>query len=72
VLGDHALGLRLAREAVARASNESAYRVTLIRMLLAEGRTTEAREALAQLQTYNIAGRLDATIAELRRLFPAR
>ena len=72
VLGDRALGLRLAREAVTRANHESAYRITLIRMLLAEGHTTEAREALAQLQTYNIAGRLDATIAELRRLFPAR
>jgi Flp pilus assembly protein TadD len=68
VLDDHALGERVTREAVATEPGEPAYRITLIRMLDAQGRTQEARRALVQLQALNIGGRLNATIADLERL----
>ncbi|GAA0259785.1 hypothetical protein [Rhodanobacter caeni] len=68
VLKDHALGERMTEEAVKAQPTEPAYRITLVRMLAAQGRGNEAREALEQLETLNIAGRLDGSIQGLRRL----
>ncbi|HEV7121876.1 MAG TPA: hypothetical protein VGN24_00425 [Rhodanobacter sp.] len=66
VLDDRALGERMIQEAVKASPDEPAYRITLIRMLLAQDRTGEAKDALRQLETFNFGGRLDASIAELR------
>jgi hypothetical protein len=68
VLDDKALGLRMTEQALQTSPNEPAYHITLIRMLAAEGRNNEALSAIKQLETLNIAGRLDDSIAELRAL----
>jgi hypothetical protein len=68
VLGDHALGELMTTDAVKAAPNEPAYRITLIRMLAAQGRTVEARAVLTELQTLNIGGRLNQILGELRNL----
>jgi len=68
VLEDHQLGLRMTRESVKVSPDEPAYRITLIRMLVVQGRTVEAEQALKQLATLNIAGRINGSLAELRRL----
>ncbi len=39
-----------------------------IRMLAAQGRPAEADEALKQLETLNIGGRLNSSVDELRKL----
>ncbi|MEI7036146.1 hypothetical protein [Fulvimonas yonginensis] len=65
VLGDRALGLRMLSEAVAADPAEPAYRITLVRMFLAEGDRAEAGLALHGLESLNIGGRLDGTIREL-------
>ena len=68
VLGDHELGERVTRDAVAAAPGEPAYRITLIRMLAAQGRKADAEQALQQLQTLNIGGRLNSSLDELRAM----
>ena len=68
VLGDHTLGERMVEEAVEAGPSESAYQITLIRMLVAQGRTTEARVALKRLEALNIGGRLDQGLTELHDL----
>jgi len=68
VLDDHALGERVTRDAVAAAPGEPAYRITLIRMLAAQGRKADAEQALQQLQTLNIGGRLNSSLDELRAM----
>jgi hypothetical protein len=68
VLNDHALGERMTREAIQARPNEPAYQITLIRMLAAQGRKAEALAALRQLETLNFGGRLDTSVAELRKL----
>lgn len=68
VLGDHDLGLLMTESAVNASPNEPAYHITLIRMLAAQGRTTDAQQAIKQLETLNIGGRLNASLAELRTL----
>jgi hypothetical protein len=68
VLNDHALGERVTREAVQTSPNEPAYQITLIRMLAAQGRKTEAIAALKQLETLNFGGRLNSSVDELRKL----
>lgn len=70
VLNDHELGTRMAIEAAHAKPSEPAYLVTLVRMLVAEGRIQEARDALKQLQTLNIGGSLDGTIAGLASRLP--
>ncbi|KQZ80048.1 hypothetical protein ASD55_05030 [Rhodanobacter sp. Root561] len=65
VLDNRQLGETLTAEAVRSAPNESAYQITLIRMLIALGRKADARRALQQLETLNIGGRLNLSIAEL-------
>jgi hypothetical protein len=68
VLDDHELGARVAAEAVNAEPSEPAYRITQIRMLVALGRKSDAIEALRQLESLNIGGRLDQSLAELRKL----
>ncbi|HET9049701.1 MAG TPA: hypothetical protein VFN29_12160 [Chiayiivirga sp.] len=68
VLDDHALGLRLIKGAVSAKPNEPAYRITLVRMLAAQGSSADARAALEGLQALNIGGRLDASLKQLRAL----
>ncbi|TCI11450.1 hypothetical protein EZM97_19145 [Dyella soli] len=67
VLGDRALGQHMIAMAVETAPKESAYRLTQIRMLLAQERTDEARAALNGLRQLNIGGQLDVTVSELSR-----
>ncbi len=66
VLGDHRLGLRMTEDAVSTRSNEPAYRITLIRMLVAEGRKKDAVVALHGLESLNVGGSLDDSISHLR------
>jgi hypothetical protein len=68
VLGDRELGERMTKEAVKTDPGEPAYRITLVRMLAAQGRAVEAHAALAELQTLNIGGRLNHTLGELHDL----
>jgi hypothetical protein len=68
VLKDHDLGERMTEEAVQAKPGEPAYRITLVRMLAAQGRKTEANEALKQLEALNIGGRLDNRLDELHAL----
>lgn len=68
VLGDRALGLRAAEEAVDAKPNEPAYQITQVRMLLAMGRRDDARQALEKLQSLNVGGRLDTSLVELHAL----
>ncbi|KZC38825.1 MULTISPECIES: tetratricopeptide repeat protein [Rhodanobacter] len=65
-LGDHVLGERMTEEAVKTSPNEPAYQITLIRMLAARGRKTEAEKALERLDRLNIGGRLTNTLDQLR------
>lgn len=68
VLDDHELGQQMISDAINAAPWEAAYRITLIRMLAAQGKTADARNALQQLQAMNIGGSLDSTLAELHKL----
>ncbi|WP_350016809.1 hypothetical protein ABNK63_04450 [Rhodanobacter sp. IGA1.0] len=68
VLDEHALGERLTERAVETTPDEPAYRITLIRMLVAQGRKQEARTALQELEALNIGGRLDRNLSELHAL----
>ena len=55
-------------DAVKAAPNESAYRITQIRMLAVQGRAVEARTALAELESLNTGGRLNHSLSELHDL----
>lgn len=68
ILDDHALGLRMIKEAVNTQPTEPAYQVTLVRMLAADGQQAEAKMAIKQLETLNIGGRLDQSLSGLREL----
>jgi len=68
ILNDHGLGLRLTEDAVKASPNEPAYQITLVRMLVAQGRTVDAQQAIQQLRALNTGGRLNSSLAELRAL----
>jgi len=68
VLDDKALGQRMTEDAVRAEPSEPVYHITLVRMLVVQGRRNEALAALRQLELLNIGGRLDDSIAELRAL----
>jgi hypothetical protein len=70
VVDDHVLGERMTVDAVKAAPSEPAYRITLVRMLSAQGRYAEARQQIMALQTLNIGGRLNSDIANLTALLP--
>ncbi len=62
VLGDRVLGLRVLEEAVKASPNETAYRVTLIHMLVATGHLSKARAEIDELRRFDFGGRLSGTI----------
>ena len=68
VLADHPLGLSMTEDAVKASPAEPAYQITLIRMLAALGRKVDADKAIRQLASLNIGGRLNGSLAELRKL----
>ena len=72
VLGDRALGLRMADEAVKADPSEPAYRITLVRMLLVQGLYPEARQQIQSMEALNVGGRLDRDLAKLRAQLPAK
>jgi hypothetical protein len=58
----------MTEEAINAEPSEPAYRITQVRMLAAQGRKIEAKQAIRQLETLNIGGRLSAQLTELRML----
>lgn len=68
VLNDHALGLRMTIEATKAKPDEAAYQITMIRMLAAEGREADAKQAIQQLETLNVGGWLNGSLTELHKL----
>jgi len=68
VMDDRKLGLSMTQAAIKAAPVEPAYRITLVRMLAAQGRQADALEALKGLQSLDTGGRLDDTLRELRTL----
>jgi len=70
VMDDRPLGLRMTKAAAKAKPDEPAYHITLARMLVAQGLPDEARQQIHALQTLNIGGRLDKSIAGLRALLP--
>ena len=66
VLSNHTLGLRMTEGAVNDSPSEPAYRITLVRMLLASSRPDAAMRQIKALQKLNIGGRLNSSIRELR------
>jgi len=71
VLGRHDQGERLIMAAVRAAPDEPAYRITLVRMLLASGRVDAVTPQMQALQRLDIGGRLDGSILNLRRQIDA-
>ncbi|MGC1549555.1 MAG: hypothetical protein WA777_13600 [Rhodanobacter sp.] len=71
VLGDRALGERMIVDAVRNAPNEAAYRITLIRMLLALRRPTDAASTFQSLQALNVGGRLNNDLRTLHQQIAA-
>ncbi|GGA33409.1 tetratricopeptide repeat protein [Dyella nitratireducens] len=68
ILDDRSLGLRMTASAIKAAPSEPAYRITLIRMLVALGQKSDAQTAMKQLESLNYGGRLDSALAELRAM----
>jgi len=68
VLGDQSLGLNMTASAIKADPDEPAYRITLIRMLAALDRKTDAMNALNKLKALNYGGRLNTTLAQLQAL----
>ena len=66
VLGDRPLALRMAVQAVQTAPTVPAYRITLVRMLAADGQHAQAEDAMRKLRAMNIGGRLDNVIAQVQ------
>jgi hypothetical protein len=66
VLQDRSLGERMTQEASMASPDEPAYRITLVRMLIAQGRIREANKTLLQLEQLNYGGRLESSLEELR------
>lgn len=66
VKGNRELGTRLQQRAVQVAPGEAAYRITLIRMLVAQQRLDEAQLQLKLLDALNVGGYLDETLQQLR------
>ncbi|GAP65023.1 hypothetical protein MBSD_n0311 [Mizugakiibacter sediminis] len=65
VLEDRELGMKAAREAIAAAPSEPAYRITLVKMQLVVGDTEEAAEGIAKLHEMNVGGALDYALDPL-------
>lgn len=65
VKSDKKLGERLLQRAVLASPREAAYRITLIRMLVAQQQYGEAEHQLRVLETLNVGGYLDETLRQL-------
>lgn len=65
LLNDHELGLKMITEAIQYAPREPAYRITQIRMLVANEDYGAAAHRLAQLRALNIGGYLDESLRQL-------
>lgn len=65
VLNDHALGLRMIRQAVTASPQEPAYRITLVRMDIANSDLLSARNELHQLHRLSYGGDLNSSIRGL-------
>ena len=70
LLGDRALGERLADEAVQLRPRDVDARIALARMNIVLGNHAKAREQVQALEGLNTGGRLDAQVAELNALIP--
>jgi hypothetical protein len=68
VLQDETLGLRMTEMASRAKPTEPAYLVTMARMLVASGKTNEAKVARDRLAALNVGGSLDADVAAINRL----
>lgn len=64
-LRDRTLALTMFRRAVDLSPDEPAYRLSLARLLLADGKIPEAREQRARLAALNVGGALDSDLARL-------
>jgi protein O-mannosyl-transferase len=71
VLDDRDLGKRMAEQAVIVAPGEAAYRITLIRMLVALGQTSDAMHGYRQLALMNVGGRLNEELKSLLTMIDA-
>lgn len=67
ILGDRELGARMLSGAVGTAPREAAYRITLTRMLITEGKRDIASKQIGELQALNIGGQLDTSISDLQQ-----
>ncbi|QAU25143.1 hypothetical protein EO087_15055 [Dyella sp. M7H15-1] len=67
MMQDHELGLRVARKTVLLAPREPAYRITLIRMLIASNKRDEAKDQIDELRQLNIGGSLDSDLKSLQQ-----
>ncbi len=66
VVGDRSQGQRLMEQTVNADPKEPAYRITLIRMLIALGHRDEAARQLKQLEQLDFGGRLGRSLHELQ------
>jgi len=72
MLGDRALGLHMIEAAVQADPSEPAYRITQVRMLLAQGLYPEARQQIQSMRRLNFGGRLDHDLATLQTQLPTK
>ena len=68
VLEDRNLGVSMLTEAVQSMPKEAVFRITLAKMLIAQGSQNETESEIKQLESLNAGGRLDAEISALRAL----
>jgi protein O-mannosyl-transferase len=68
VLQDHSAGLSAIQDAVFAAPYEPAYRITLIRMLVAQKKSDAAKQQLDDLQRLNVGGYLNNSIKQMQSL----
>jgi hypothetical protein len=71
VMGNHVFGEQLIKRAVAATPNEPAYRITLVRMLLANKEMQAIEPQMDALQQMNVGGRLGDSIHALREQIDA-
>ncbi|MBM7126868.1 hypothetical protein ISP19_15940 [Dyella flava] len=71
VLDDRDLGVRMAEKAVKADPSETTYRITLIRMRVVLGQTSEAMCGYQQLALMNVGGRLDQELKSLLDMIEA-
>ncbi|MGA7437412.1 MAG: hypothetical protein WBW32_04690 [Luteibacter sp.] len=66
-LGDQTLALSIQERAVKATSGEPAYRISLARMLIVQGRPGDAETQIGFIQAANIGGRFNDDLSRLRR-----